>query len=141
MPLNLDSLDNALKQLSAVVAITEDATYMDNQEKIIQENMRAGAIQHFECAYELSWKFIQRWLKENRDIPEAQFPRTRKELFRMAANSGLISDPLPWFKYSDVRNISSHTYDVDKAHIVYQASVEFSEDGQQLLEKLIQHND
>ena len=40
------------------------------------ETVKAGVIQHFEVAYELCWKFIQRWIKENRTPEDASHPRT-----------------------------------------------------------------
>lgn len=44
-------------------------------------------------AYEQCWKFIQRWNSENQSPEDADIPRTRKELFRVAARLELISDP------------------------------------------------
>jgi len=37
-------------------------------------------------------------------------PRTRKELFRVAARDGLVRDPLIWFGFGDARNLTTHTY-------------------------------
>jgi len=72
---------------------------MDFLDVDMRETVRAGVIQNFEVAYEQCWKMIQRWIKENKTSEEAEHPRTRKDLFRMAARCGLIDDPLPWFAY------------------------------------------
>lgn len=41
---------------------------------------------------------------------EARFPR---DIFRLAAQGGLIKDPKFWFKFGEKRNIAVHTYDTD----------------------------
>lgn len=65
----------------------------DEQIDAPSTDLRAGVIQNFEVAYEQCWKFIERWIRENRAPENADHPRSRKELFRMAARHGLISDP------------------------------------------------
>ena len=92
-------------------------------------------------AYGCCWNYIQRWLKENAPSEQAEFPRSRKELFRLAARFGLIDDPLPWFSYGDARNLSSHTYDEEKAESVYETALDFVKDARNLLEKLKELND
>ena len=84
---------------------------------------------------------MRRWIKENADVEEAEYPRTRKELFRMAARFSLIKEPLTWFSYGDARNLTSHTYDEDKAETVYETAVDFIEDAKYLLEILQELND
>ena len=106
-----------------------------------RDAIRAGVIQNFEVAYEFCWKFVQRWLRENITDKQAEHPRSRKELFRLAARFGLIKDPLPWFSYGDARNLTSHTYDENKAESVYQTALDFVKDARSLLEKLEESND
>ena len=106
-----------------------------------KDAIRAGVIQNFEFTYELCWKFMRRWLRENAAVEEAEYPRTRKELFRLAARSGLIKEPLSWFSYSDARNLISHTYDEDKAETVYQTALGFLGDARYLLDRLQERND
>ena len=107
----------------------------------LRETVRAGVIQNFEVAYEQCWKFIQRWIRENRTPEDADHPLTRKELFRLAARYGLITDPLPWFEYSDARNLTSHTYDAKQAEVVFAVAGHFSIDAQYLLKQLKERND
>ena len=139
MALQLDSLEKSIDSLHRSLKATEDNLY--NLSPDLQETVRAGVIQNFEVAYELCWKFIQRWLKENSTTDEASHPRTRKELFRMAARIGLIEDPAIWFEYSAARNLTSHTYDAKQADIVYQAAGRFIVDAQALLRELKTQND
>lgn len=140
MSLDLTSLELALAQLKQLVARTEDVEWMAAQDAITCNAMRAGVIQHFEIVFELCWKFIQRWLVVNQTPNEAMFPRTRKDLFRMAARFGLIEDPQLWFDYSDARNIASHTYDREKAELVYQQALELVQSANYLLEQLRDRN-
>ena len=141
MRLDLSSLHKAVDSLEKTVTVAEDkvlAAELDNDAK---DAIRAGVIQNFEFTYELCWKFMRRWLKENADVEEAEYPRTRKELFRLAARFGLIKEPLSWFSYSDARNLTSHTYDEDKAESVYETAVGFMEDARYLLDRLQERND
>jgi len=69
----------------------------------LRESLRSGVIQDFEVAYELSWKFMKRWLSLNigKSIVEG-IPRF--ELFKLAAENALIADPEMWFDFHDARN-------------------------------------
>ncbi len=141
MPLDLSSIEKGVDSLDAALKVAADAGFMSRLSKEQADTVRAGVIQNFEFTYELCWKFIQRWLKENRFLDEAALPRTRKDLFRMAARAALIDHPDRWFDYGDARNITAHTYDLDKAKIVYEAATRFIVDAKELLERLESMND
>ena len=141
MTLDLSSLENALTQLEQVLARARDEAFMSAQDDITRNAIRAGVIQHFEIVYELCWKFIKRWLRLNRSPEEADYPRTRKELFRMAAESGLVADPLAWFSYSGARNLMAHTYNEAEAEKIYDQAMPLARDARYLLERLIEKND
>ena len=108
MPLDLSSLEKSIDALRRSINAAEGHTALMNDD--IREAVRAGVIQNFEVAYELAWKFVQRWIRENRTPEDADHPGTRKDLFRLAARYGLVADPAPWFAYGDARNLTSHTY-------------------------------
>lgn len=91
MRLELTSLRKTIEALDRSLHVLD--TRGDSYEADAREAIRAGIIQHFEIAYEQCWKFMQRWLRENGSLAEAEFPRTRKELFRMSARQGLIANP------------------------------------------------
>jgi nucleotidyltransferase substrate binding protein (TIGR01987 family) len=141
MKLDLSSLQKAVESLEKTIKVSEDKTLTKGLDEDAKEAIRAGVIQNFEFTYELCWKFMRRWLKENADVEEAEYPRTRKELFRLAARFGLIKEPHAWFSYGDARNLTSHTYDEDKAETVYETAVDFLEDAKYLLERLQERND
>ena len=85
------------------------------------EQERAGTIQAFEYCYELSWKVMKRLLFERGRI--ANSPR---EVFRMAALEGFITDPTLWFEFIKKRNLTTHTYQEDEANSVLSICPTFS---------------
>ncbi len=141
MPLDLSSLESAVSSMEETLARSEDRELMRRLDRVTQDAIRAGVIQHFEVVYELSWKFIQRWVRLNGSVEEANHPRTRRELFRLAAELGLVADPAKWFKYGDARNRTVHTYNERDAASVYKLSKAFVRDARQLLDRLQAAND
>lgn len=140
MPLELDSLKKAVTALSGVLAKSDDAAFMAGLDEIARNAIKSGVIQHFEFTYELSWKFIKRWLEMNVN-PSAADGVTRRELFRQAAEHRLIVDVDQWMKHHEARNLSSHTYESSIADQVYQAAFAFTRDAVELLKALEAHND
>ena len=136
--LHTDNLEKAVAALKRSLDVFESRR--SDSDSDLLETIRSGVIQNFEVAYELSWKHIQRWIKTNRSAEEAENPRTRKDLFRLAAKAGLISDPFPWFAYGDARNLTSHVYSGEKADIVLQVAKSFLNDARYLLRQLIAGN-
>lgn len=139
MALNFESLMKSISALKRSIAVSNgdlDAMGVD-----VRDTIRAGVIQNFEVAYELCWKMIQRWIRENRTPVDADNPRTRNELFRMAARYGLISDPAPWFAFGEARNLTSHTYDETQALSAYDAALNFLPLAEELLGRLEESND
>ncbi len=141
MKLDLSSLRKAVDSLEKTLKVSKNKILAVKLDNDVKDAIRAGVIQNFEFTYELCWKFMRRWLRENADVEEAEYPRTRKELFRLAARFGLIKEPLSWFSYSDARNLTSHTYDENKAESVYETAVGFLGDARYLLDRLQEHND
>jgi nucleotidyltransferase substrate binding protein (TIGR01987 family) len=91
MPPQLDSFRNALFSLRAFQAKAEDQVFMAGQDAITCEAIRSSVIQHFEFTFELAWKFIRRRLEA--DIGRASVDGIpRRDLFRIAAENGLIED-------------------------------------------------
>lgn len=79
-------------------------------------------------------------MQVNRSEDEAQ-TRSRKDLFRLAARLELIADPLPWFEYAEARNLTSHTYDQERARQMVQVAQRFVADAAAVLAALQAHND
>lgn len=140
MALELSSLRNAVAALDAVAAKSSDTAFMQGLDDIARNAIRSGVIQHFEFTYELSWKFIKRWLEANVSATAVDGV-TRRELFRLAAENKLIVDVDQWMLHHDARNVTSHTYNAKIADRVYRAALAFVQDARRLLEALEARND
>ncbi len=57
---------------------------------------------------------MRRWLEGNLS-PGSTPGLMRKQLFRLAAEECLITDVEAWFRYHELRNLTSHTYDSEVA--------------------------
>jgi hypothetical protein len=93
MALNLQSLTKSIAALRTSIEVYDKNWATVDED--VQDTLRAGVIQNFEVAYEQSWKMMQRWIKSNVSPEDGEHPRTRKELFRIAARKGLIQNPTP----------------------------------------------
>lgn len=139
MALELNSLRKAVGSLKRAVTLTS-SRIKGKADTDMEELIRAGVIQNFEFTYELCWKFMKRWLAVNRTA-SAVDGATKKELFRLAAESRLIKDAGVWFAYNQSRNETAHTYDPAKAEDVYETAVRFLADAEALLKALEAKND
>lgn len=72
------------------------------------ETCRMALVQAFEIIIELSWKTVKDYL-EAQGYTEVQ---NGKKAFRQSFQDGLIEDGSLWLKALDIRNITSHTYDM-----------------------------
>ena len=104
-----------------------------------QETFRSGIIQNFEIAYELCWKVMKRWVEEN-VCPDILFGAPRIELFRRAAENGLIDDVENWMTFHQARNRTAHIYSADIAAEVYEAAVRFVPEAESFLLNLTSRN-
>lgn len=102
--------------------------------------MRDAVIHRFEYTCELCWKMLRRKLIE--DFGESEVVMlSRRELFRMAADYGLIFDSRPWITYHRARNETFHVYDENKAEEVYQVARQFLPDAIKLKTELEARNE
>lgn len=119
----IEKLDRALATFKELLTIEHGESYL------------ADAIaQRFEYTYELGWKLLQIMVAEE-SIQSVQLQLSRRDLFRSAANLGLIDDPISWFGYHDLRNRSTHTYFQPIAEEVRACSDAFAADIDRLLER------
>ena len=132
MSLLLDNLAKSIDALNRSVLISKNLKACDND---LQEIVRAGVIQNFEVAYEQCWKMMKRWLEENIGSTYVDGV-SRRELFRLAAESHLITDVERWMDYHSGRNETSHTYDEDTAQSVFEAATKFVHDAKQFFSTL-----
>ena len=68
---------------------------------------KAGLIQFFEMAFELSWNTIKDYLEEQ-GFSDVSSPRAS---LKKAFEIGLIEDGHLWLKLLDDRNLTTHAYD------------------------------
>ncbi len=102
---------------------------------------RDGCIQRFEYSYELCVKSLRRQLEELADSPADIDTLGYKDMLRVAVERSLIEDALPWFGFRELRNITSHAYDPDKAAHVFDGIPAFLDHAQRLLARLMPDND
>jgi nucleotidyltransferase substrate binding protein (TIGR01987 family) len=98
---------------------------------------RDGCIQRFEYTYELCVKSLRRQLEELADSPADVDALGYKDMLRVAVERGLLVNAVPWFGFRELRNITSHAYDTDKAARVFDGIPLFLEHAQQLLAQLV----
>ena len=91
----------------------------------------AGTIQAFEVCYELAWKTCKKIIS----LRGVNY-HTPKEVFRVAALDGLISDAERWFGYVDKRNITTHEYEQNILGAVYPILPKFLKDLDLLIKNL-----
>ncbi len=135
MKIDLTPLKKALISLSEAISSTTDDAFMASLSASQRRTMRAGVIQNFEFTYELSWKMLRRQLRSEEG--EGEVTRlSRKDLYRLAAQKGLIDDPESWFVFHQGRNETSHTYDENTANDIYLLVLDFLPVAEKLFKKL-----
>jgi nucleotidyltransferase substrate binding protein (TIGR01987 family) len=139
--LDISSLRNAVAAFERIAAVyrREAETAPDNDAiSDTLEGLRAGLIQAFEFTYELSWKYMKRWLGYNLNPEAVRGIIPRRELFRLAAEGGLITDVTKWFNFHEDRNRTSHIYDEEVADEVHNSALDFLPYAQDFLSRLEQ---
>ena len=129
MPLDISPLCNAVDRLAEGLArYRQDTT---------DDQIRDGLIQRFEFTYELSHKMLKRYLESISPSPETIDQMAFADLIRLGREQGLVrSEWKAWREFRDIRNITSHTYDLKKALVVVQAIPDFLAEAQHLRDRL-----
>lgn len=126
--MNISALQNTLKSL-------KDAYSEYN--KTQNEYVRDSVIQRFEYTYAFAVKFIQRYIELNIPNQEDLSTLTFNQLIRQANEMGiLLNDLEQWIIYRQKRNITSHTYNIEKAKEVISIVGKFIEEIEYLITKL-----
>ncbi|MBF0108507.1 MAG: nucleotidyltransferase substrate binding protein [Magnetococcales bacterium] len=97
--------------------------------------MRDGVIQRFEIAMDLSWKLLQRTLKDILTINPGAI-RTKEDMFRVAAEYELLTNTERWLGHYEARNQTSHIYDAGLAAQVFDRISSFLPDVRELVARL-----
>jgi len=133
MPLELDSLRNAVAALrrSIEVAENEERDYSAAE----REAIRAGVIKNFSLSYLLCIRALQLYLSQR--MPEdPEMLRSSSAWIQDALDIGLIDDSLPWAKYEFANHRRLNTYDKEIEAEVFQVSIGFCRDGERLISRL-----
>ena len=132
------ALQLAITSLAEAIDVVADEQWFNQQKKAVQNTLIAGAIKNFEFVYELSIKMLKRQMEIESATPEEIDFTSYRGMLRTAAEKGLIQNIDAWFEYRQMRNITSHTYDHEKAQQVYEMTSGFLKDASTLLHKLEQ---
>ena len=96
-----------------------------------------GLIQRFEFTYDLAHKSLRRALAATSAVPEEIDRTSFPTLIRTADEQALLKGDWPaWHRFRDIRNLTSHTYDLVKALEVAKDIPAFLEEVRQLPERL-----
>lgn len=129
MTLILTPLENAINSLNIA--------FVEYQKDNSNEFVRDSVIQRFEYTYELCIKVLKRYLELNASSKGEVDLMSFNDIIRKSNIKGLLGGNLEeWQKYRDMRNITSHTYDVEKAVMVINIVDEFLYEAEFLLNKL-----
>lgn len=135
--LDLSSLQKASTQLAD--SLRYYYSDMVQRDPGLALQLRAAAIQAFEYTYELSHKFLKRYLEMSEPSAAVVETMSFPDLIRTASERELLlHDWSMWMKYRTVRNMTSHTYNEEKAKQALEIIPEFLEETQYLLTQLIQ---
>ncbi|WP_032093049.1 nucleotidyltransferase substrate binding protein [Necropsobacter rosorum] len=138
--LDLSALEKALSSLHEANHVVRQSEWFNEQEATIQNMLIAGLIQNFEFVYEISIKMIKRQLEIDALIATEIDHSNFRDILRLAAEKGLINNITAWFEYRTMRNITSHTYDEDKAKTVCDGISAFLQDADYLFNQLRTRN-
>lgn len=128
MKLDLSSLEKAIASLGRAID--------RSQKDLTDEEVRDAVIQRFEYTYELCWKMMKRQIESESPSPETIDQLSFKDLLREAAEKGIVDTVDVWMEYRERRNITAHTYNPQKAKLVYQSALQFHRDALKLLKSL-----
>lgn len=135
MAIQTDNLRHSIENVANLAAVVTDDARMAQLTEIERTGLRAGVIKNFEITYELSWKMMQRWVREA-GVADDRLPQTRHDLFRQAARNGLVADAERWIEHHRHRNSSAHEYDEAIANFVAAAIQRFVDDARDLVARI-----
>lgn len=122
----MTKLESLIKDLKKANQRLKEAT----EAKPTRMNKDA-TIQRFEFTFELSWKTIQEYIKD-----QGFDCNSPKNCIREGARLEIINNPEDWFEFLEARNLIAHTYNEKLANKVYRKASKFPQEIDDLLESL-----
>ena len=102
----------------------------------LKPHLRSAVIQSFESTYELSVRLLRRVLIERAEAADLIANLSFNDLLRRSADARLLSDPMRWREWREMRNATSHAYDEVTAQAIAERTSAFVEDATDLLDRL-----
>jgi nucleotidyltransferase substrate binding protein (TIGR01987 family) len=136
--LYLMPFEKALTQLEKSLSYLKSE--LARQDDELRQQFRAAAIQAFEYTYELSVKMLRRQLEQILANPAELREMAFMDLIRTAAEAGLVKDVAAFRIYREMRNITSYTYDENKAEQILAVLDQFVRDMHFILSELGRRN-
>ena len=142
MKLDVTALEQAVQEMEKFWEAyrTEKVSSTPDEDNLSLRIKRAAVIKAFEFTYESAIHLIRRQLSEGILTDEKLRVMNFRDMLRAAADAGLVAEPTHWFNYRNMRNITSHTYDEDKAEEFLSGVEDFLGDVRFLLAELIRRN-
>ncbi len=138
MILDLTNLEKALSQLEkSLNYLNSDLARNDSD---LRDQFRGASIQAFAFTYELAIKLLRRQLEQIVPSPAELRAMAFMDLVRTGAEAGLVDDVARYRLYRERRNLTSHTYDEERAEEVLSALEPFVADVHHLLTELKRRN-
>jgi nucleotidyltransferase substrate binding protein (TIGR01987 family) len=132
MPIDLNPLRKALGCLAEALMLW----HAQPEQSVLKPHLRSAVIQAFEFSYELSLRNLRRVLVERAGSADRVTDLAFNDLLRAAADAGLLTDPLAWRAWRELRNATGHADDEAKAEAVARDAQNFCADAQALLAAL-----
>jgi len=108
-------MDPTLSLLGSAIARLDEG-WQRWQQNIEDVQIRDGLIQRFEFTYELGLKTLRRYLERTAPHWESIRQGSFDNFIRYAWGAGLLNEEIKqWRIFREQRNISSHTYNEEKA--------------------------
>jgi nucleotidyltransferase substrate binding protein (TIGR01987 family) len=115
--LDISSFQNAVAELDRMYAYARSPAVA--ADPVLSGYMRTAVIKGFEYCYELSHKFMRRFLDVYGPERENENEYGFRTLLQLSQEYGIVEDVNAWLLFRDKRNITSHTYERSKAEEVF----------------------
>lgn len=132
--IDYEKLKKSLKNLEVQYKNYQTLDTREELGKLEKEAIKESVIQRFEICYDVLWKTLKRYLKEELGLSE--LPNSPKPLFRIAYENNLFQNIEDWIRYANARIDTSHDYSEEKSEKTLVIIENFIENAIQLYTKM-----